>query len=49
MTEGKKKGFFSRLFEAGKGSCCSVQIVEEPEEDTKADEGKDQRENGEAG
>ncbi len=49
MTEEKKRGLFSRLFGAGKGSCCSVQIVEELEEDTKADEGEDQRKNGETG
>lgn len=53
MTEEKKKGFFSRLFEADRqrvmGSCCIVQIVEETGEDTKAGEDEDQRKNGETG
>jgi len=49
MTEEKKKGFFSRLFGTGKSSCCSVQIVEELEKDTQADDDEDQRKNGETG
>ena len=48
MTEEKKKGFFSRLFGADKGSCCSVRIVEEMEEN-KTEPGKeDKRKDSEA-
>lgn len=35
MTDEKKKGLFSKLFGAGKSSCCNVQIVEMIEEDNK--------------